>query len=204
MGALALVPWAGVVAVPSSPDGRDVWAVWASAHQRGGQTLACSDPWPGAALLCFRAPRGERLTLVTTDDLGRWRSDTVALGAEARVALVARAPEIIERLTVVGTAQTYLRLADRLGGAALVWLAPEVVAAAAGGIPLQVAVPSEEVALVWRHGDPELDLILAVGAVDLFDAAGARGVSKAVWTWDGKHWFPLGEAVRPDPPTAKP
>jgi len=155
--------------------------------------LACDILLPGALMLCFRVWEDGALSWVDASDLARWQETTASLRAH----VVARSAEQVNEAPLVGVrglAARYVQHASGEGWAVAGLLAPEALAARAGGRPVRAALPGQDVLVAWAAGTPELDKVMAVGVRELFDKR-PRPLTPRVFQWDGGAWLPFGEAV---------
>jgi hypothetical protein len=73
-------------------------------------------------------------------------------------------------------------------------LRPDLLAARVGTLPLFVATPVDGVLLAWAPGTPELDMVIAVGAKEMYESEEGP-VTPIVHRWDGKRWSSFAEAT---------
>ena len=78
-------------------------------------------------------------------------------------------------------------------------LAPESLEAQVG-TPVMAAIPSTDVVLFWKAGDPKVDHVMAVGVREIHDAS-TQAVSPVVFLWDGSEWRAFAEATPTEPQT---
>jgi hypothetical protein len=158
----------------------------------GGAVVPRCEPFIEELLvLCLRGRQADREWWVDERDGGWRRLRARAVRASAALAETAGAWVMVE-----GTSHQFLQVADADGGVAAMLLRPEILAARLGTDELRVAVPNVDVLLAWAGGEPERDMLLAVGAREMFEAQ-LRPVSPVVLRWDGRAWRAFAVAERP-------
>jgi hypothetical protein len=147
--------------------------------------------------MCFRLREGQTRRWVRDDDLERWGVDLRELLATVTKRSEGQLAGSGVLTAVKGMDARYWLGASGTGWQSAVFLAPGSVARALGTQSLVVAAPSRGVLLAWEGGDPELDLVMTVGAREMFERQEGP-VSEQAFRWDRGTWSVYGRAVMPE------
>ena len=187
----------GVRPVMAAPDTPERFSSWASDHGLEGRSLPCARLVPDALLMCFRLREGKTRRWVRDDDLERWGVDLRGLLTAVTERSKGQVAGSGVLTSVQGMDARYWLGASGSGWQSAVFLAPGEVARALETQSLVVAAPSRGVVLAWGGGDPELDLVMTVGAREMFERQEGP-VSEQAFRWDRGTWSVYGRAFMPE------
>jgi len=175
-------------------DAPEQFAQWMKSQGAAGASLACTDPWPEHAKLCFRLWEKEKRRYVTQADAATWGSDAAGLQAAVLERSRGKIAGMLERTPVEGLPAHYWIARDGDGWQASGILHPDELADAIGGVPILVAAPADGVLLAWRPGVEGVDKAMAVGVREMHDQLDGS-ITPVIHRWDGTAWAVWGKAV---------
>lgn len=144
--------------------------------------------------VCYVKGATGDLDYVTVADLHAWGMSEAQLQEAARQsALQGFSSERPTPSSVEGINGTWWLSAEADGLDAAGLLFPERLAQVAGAPPV-VAVPAQGALMFWVPGDADLDKVMAVAALRVYDSSEQR-VSPLIYRWSEDHWVVWGQAT---------
>ena len=160
-----------------------------------GAAPVCRPLVADALDVCLRVRAGGEERWAEQSDLDVWRVDASEAWAVVARRAGRRARASMRRVEVEGLDASYWQADRGDGWAGAILLRPDVAAAWLGP-GVHVAAPSFDVVLAWAPQGRDVDLVMAVGAADMF-AAQARPVHDGVFAIGPQGWTLYGTATQP-------
>ena len=182
--ALAGAPLVGAVMEPD-----DVVEQYREHAQSKGLSAAESE------LLCKTAAEGVQICATVLESTG-WRYASHAdVEVKRPTATLSGTHAGFKEKSVDGMGRYWVRNLND-GREGLIFTEPSVLKRLAP-VELVVAWPQPGVVIAWVPGNPNLDQVVAVGVVKMFEASN-HPISSKLYKHDGKEWVVWGEAKKED------